>query len=445
MLFVAQRVARGRVLQAHSRRDVAGVADIDILTVVGVHLKDAAHALAVILHGVVHRAAGFDNTGVNAEETKLTHERVGRNLERQRRERSIVVGRTGLLFLGVGVYALDVVDVGRSRHVVHDGVEQLLHALVFIGSAAHDRNDRIGDGLLADGHFHLGDGELLTVEIFHHQLFVVFGDGFDQFAAVFLSQLLHILGDLLHADILAQVIVIDVGFHLKQVDNALERLLLADGKLQGDGVRLQAVLDHVQHVIEIRAHDVHLIDVNHAGDMILVGLMPHGLRLRLNTTFCAHNGNAAVQYTQGAFHLNGEVHVARGVDDVDSETVLFGKGRVVLILGMAPIACGGSGSDRDATLLLLRHPVHRRSAVVRLTDFVVDACIEQDALGGRGLACVDMGHNADVSGHFQRNVSWHSFLLKVKTQINICNEQTPCWPLPSCGYPHAFCKRCRCR
>ena len=63
------------------------------------------------------------------------------------------------------------------------------------------------------------------------------GDGFDQFAAVFLSQLLHILGDLLHADILAQVIVVDVGFHLKQVDDALEGLLLADGKLQGDGVR----------------------------------------------------------------------------------------------------------------------------------------------------------------------------------------------------------------
>ena len=86
-------------------------------------------------------------------------------------------------------------------------------------------------------HFHLGDGELLAVEIFHHQLFVVFGDGFDQFAAVFLSQLLHILGDLLHADILAQVIVIDVGFHLEQVDNALERLLRADRQLDRDGVR----------------------------------------------------------------------------------------------------------------------------------------------------------------------------------------------------------------
>ena len=45
--------------------------------------------------------------------------------------------------------------------------------------------------------------------------------------------------------------------------------------------------------------------------------------------------------------------MARGVDDVDSVSVLFGKGRVVLILGMAPIACGCSGRDRDSTRLLL--------------------------------------------------------------------------------------------
>ena len=49
MLLVAERVAGGGVLQAHSRGDVAGVADLDILTVVGVHLQDAAHALAVVL------------------------------------------------------------------------------------------------------------------------------------------------------------------------------------------------------------------------------------------------------------------------------------------------------------------------------------------------------------------------------------------------------------
>ena len=86
-------------------------------------------------------------------------------------------------------------------------------------------------------------------------------------------------------------------------------------------------------------HDVHLIDVDHTGDMILVGLMPNSLRLGLNATLRTHNGYRTVQNTQAAFYLNGKVHVARGVDDIDSVSVLFGFGRVILKLGVAPIAC----------------------------------------------------------------------------------------------------------
>ena len=41
---------------------------------------------------------------------------------------------------------------------------------------------------------------------------------------------------------------------------------------------------------------------------------------------------------------------------------------------------GGSGLDRDATLLLLLHPVHGGGAVVHFTDLVALAGVEQDAL-----------------------------------------------------------------
>jgi hypothetical protein len=51
--------------------------------------------------------------------------------------------------------------------------------------------------------------------------------------------------------------------------------------------------------------------------------------------------------------MDGEVDVARGVDDVDAVVV--------------PDARRGSGRDRDA-LLLLRHVVHGRGAVVNLAD-----------------------------------------------------------------------------
>ena len=150
-------------------------------------------------------------------------------------------------------------------------------------------------------------------------------------------------------------------------------------------------MDHVQNVVEVRAHDVHLVDVDHAGDLVLVSLTPNGLRLRLHAALGAQNGHRAVQHAQGALHLHGEVHVARSVDDVDA-----GLGE--LVLGPLPIAGGSRGSDGDAALLLLSHPVHGGGAVMGLTDLVVDAGVVEDTLGGGGLTGIDMGHDTDVSG-----------------------------------------------
>src|SRR3546814_15111921 len=58
--------------------------------------------------------------------------------------------------------------------------------------------------------------------------------------------------------------------------------------------------------------------------------------------------------------------------------------------------------DRDAALLLLGHPVHLAGALVGLTDLVGLARVEEDPLGRRRLARVDVGHDADVANSFER-------------------------------------------
>src|SRR5207248_8643140 len=88
------------------------------------------------------------------------------------------------------------------------------------------------------------------------------------------------------------------------------------------------------------------------------------------------------QDAQRALDLDGEIHVARRIDDVD--------------LGVAPETGGGGGGDGDSALLLLLHPVHHGGAFVDLADLVAHARIEEDALGGRGLARIDVRHDADV-------------------------------------------------
>jgi len=72
-----------------------------------------------------------------------------------------------------------------------------------------------------------------------------------------------------------------------------------------------------------------------------------------------------------------------------------------------PEAGGRSRRDRDATFLLLFHPVHRGRAVVDLTDLVVHTRIEQDALGGGGLAGIDVRADTDVAVALDGGLAGH--------------------------------------
>ena len=150
---------------------------------------------------------------------------------------------------------------------------------------------------------------------------------------------------------------------------------------------MQAILHHLHNMVEVGAHDVHLIDVRHTRYAILFCLTPHGLGLRLNAALGAENCYGAVEHTQGALHLYRKVNVAGSVDDVDT-----------MILPEAGRCSGGNG---NTSLLLLRHPVHRSSAIVRLADLMIDARIIKNTLCRRSLSGINMRHDADIAGHFK--------------------------------------------
>ncbi|ETC89475.1 hypothetical protein XHC_0998 [Xanthomonas hortorum pv. carotae str. M081] len=89
-----------------------------------------------------------------------------------------------------------------------------------------------------------------------------------------------------------------------------------------------------------------------------------------------------------------------GVDDVEA---MLRHG----LVHTRPERGGGSGGDGDTTLLLLLHPVHHRSAVMDFADLVTDAGVKQDALGGGGLAGIDMSHDAEVAVTLDRGGAGH--------------------------------------
>ena len=154
---------------------------------------------------------------------------------------------------------------------------------------------------------------------------------------------------------------------------------------------MQTLLHGVDGVPEVGTHAVELVDEGDAGDAEVAGLTPHGLGLRLHAGNGVEHGHSAVEHAEGALDLGREVHVARGVDDLDA----------VVVAVLLPEAGGGSGLNGHAALLLLHHEVHGGSALVHLADLVRLARVVQDALGRGGLAGIDVGHDADVAGMSQ--------------------------------------------
>ena len=161
-------------------------------------------------------------------------------------------------------------------------------------------------------------------------------------------------------------------------------VLGADRQLDRKRVGAEALADRAHRHLEVGAGAVHLVDEGDPRHVVLVGLAPDGLRLRLDAGDRVEDGDRAVEDAEAALDLDREVDVAGRVDDVDA---------VVL-----PLACGRGRGDRDPALLLLLHPVHHGGALVDLADLVGAAGVVEDALGRRRLTGVDVSHDPDVAG-----------------------------------------------
>ena len=135
--------------------------------------------------------------------------------------------------------------------------------------------------------------------------------------------------------------------------------------------------------VEVGARAVHLVDERDARNAVAVGLAPDGLGLRLHPCDGVEDGDRAVEDAKAPLDLDGKVHVPGRIDDVDAM--------------VAPLRGRRRRRDGDAALLLLRHPVHRRGALVHLAHLVGATGVVEDPLGRRGLARVDVGHDPDVA------------------------------------------------
>src|SRR5690606_39228866 len=227
-------------------------------------------------------------------------------------------------------------------------------ALVLEGRAAEDGDDLVGERARAERgeDLLLAEGGVALEEALHERV-VDLGHGLEELLAVLVGQVLELRGDLDLVPLGAELVVLELeGLHADEVDDAAEAILLAEGELNGDGRGVEAALDGAERADEVGARLVHLVDEAHAGDLVLVRLAPHRLGLRLDALLSVEDGDGAVEHAEGALDLDGEVDVARRVDDVHAELLAAEGTR-----GRLPEAGGRRRGDGDATLLLLLHVV----------------------------------------------------------------------------------------
>jgi hypothetical protein len=115
--------------------------------------------------------------------------------------------------------------------------------------------------------------------------------------------------------------------------------------------------------------------------------------LALDTLARVEHQDRAVEHTESTLDLDREVDVTGRIDDVD----VVGR---ELLLRSIPHAVGRGGLDRDALLALQIHRVHLGADAVfaaHLVNLVNATRVEQDPLGERRLAGVDVCRDADVA------------------------------------------------
>ena len=161
-----------------------------------------------------------------------------------------------------------------------------------------------------------------TVEIGFHGGVVHFDGHFDQFFAVVVGFVEQISRDVdvieFCAEVLAQP---DDAFHLHNIDHALEFSFDTDGKVHDHGTSTEAVDNHVDATVEIRAHAIHLVDETDARNIVFVGLTPDGFRLGLDAGDGIKNTASTIEHAQAAFDFDGEVDVSRRIDNVNAVIV----------------------------------------------------------------------------------------------------------------------------
>ena len=390
------------MLGADHRGDLACADALEGFPGLGVHLEDAGDDLLLPVDRVEDAGALGDPSGVDAQIGQGAV-LIGDDLEDQCAEWRVLGVRPGELLPDVaGIGPLDGGDLGGVGQVLYDAVEEPLDPDVAQRRPAEDRRAAQSDRPRAQRRPDLvGRDRRLVLEVPIGEGLVQVGGLLEKLVVALAGLLDERIGDGSLLDPGAEFAGVEViGGHVQEIDDALEIVPGSDRELHGDGVGPQPVSHRAEAEIEVRPDLVHFVDEADARDPVAIRLAPDGLGLGLHAFLGVEYADHAVEDAQRSLHLDGEVDVARRVDEVDR----------VGLPAVLPEAGRRGRLDGDAAPLLLLQEVHDRGALVHLPHLVAASGVEEDALSDRGLARVDVGTDTDIANFGE--VNGHGLMLR---------------------------------
>ncbi|SAJ32569.1 Uncharacterised protein [Enterobacter cloacae] len=376
------------------------------MAIVGMHQHDAPDTFFLALHRVVHRVAFAQYAGIDADEGQLANVRIAHQLEGQCRERFIIAW-VALGVLSVFVNPINSGHVQWGRHQFNYRVEHALHALVLEGAAAQHGLYFTGDGPDAQPLDDFRFIQFARLKVLIHKLIAGFCRSRNHFFSPRLGGTQQIVRHWRIAERHAlRRIIPKNSAHPDEIHHAGEVFFCPHGDHNRDRIGFQPLLHHPHHAEEIRTRAVHFIDERQTRNVIFIRLTPDGLRLRLHATDGVIDHHRTVEHTHGTFHLNGEIHVPGGVDNIDAV-------RFKASVHTGPETAYRRRRNGDPALLLLRHPVGGCRAIVYFTQLVAHPGVKQDALSSGCFARIDMRGDTDVAITFEWNGSGHDISLSL--------------------------------
>jgi len=311
---IGEGITRGAV-DAEQRGNAPGGRPFNLLHFIGVHPHQPSN-LGTLAGAHVDNGIPFvESTLIESHVGELT---VAADLElesehHQGEVRSVLERHFRFILVEIASIGR---GVGRTGQITADPIQQGLHPLVLVGRPHQHRCQAQRQGAAANGIM----DQLVRNLPFEDRLGQFIreqGSGIQELFPCFLSLAQQVWRNIPDRDFISMFSLKPQGLHGDQIDHSLVARFEPQGQLKQHRILIELLAQLLHDAQWVGTGAVAFVDKRQPRHPVPLHLAIDRHRLRLHAANRAEHQNCSVQDPQRSLHFNGEVHMARGIDDID--------------------------------------------------------------------------------------------------------------------------------